>query len=65
MANFVCHVLLNNICIFKIHSFFDKIHIIAPVAQRIEQCPSKAKVAGSIPAGCANKFIHHGRVVER
>lgn len=25
----------------------------APVAQRIEQCPSKAKVAGSIPAGCA------------
>ena len=27
----------------------------APVAQRIEQCPSKAKVAGSIPAGCAKK----------
>ena len=36
----------------------------APVAQRIEQCPSKAKVAGSIPAGCA-KIYHHGRVVER
>ncbi len=37
--------------------------VYAPVAQRIEQCPSKAKVVGSIPTGCAK--YHHGRVVER
>jgi hypothetical protein len=32
-----------------------------PVAQRIEQQPSKLKVAGSIPAGVANERAHKSR----
>jgi hypothetical protein len=32
-----------------------------PVAQRIEQQPSKLKVAGSIPAGVAKKSTHKSR----
>ena len=30
----------------------------APVAQRIEQLPSKQLVAGSIPAGCIFSFLN-------
>lgn len=44
----------------KLHRLFKKIPIkstFAPIAQLVEQCPFKAMVAGSNPAGCTIERI--------